>query len=61
VEVTGMDAPPSGTRTPERYTTELVWDVSALGLKPGRYGAEFVIHDGDRDRAVGCVTIDVGN
>jgi len=61
VEVTGMDAPPSGTRTPERYTTELVWDVSALGLKPGRYGAEFVIHDGDRDRAVGCVTIEVGN
>jgi hypothetical protein len=57
VEVMGMDPAPAGTKLPERYTTEFTWDVSALGLKPGSYAGEFVIHDGDRDRAVGCVTI----
>lgn len=57
VEVMGIDAAPSGTKLPEKYTTEFTWDVSALGLKPGTYAGEFVIHDGDRDRAIGCVTI----
>jgi hypothetical protein len=57
VQVPGMDPPPTGTRLPEKYTTEDIWDVSALGLAPGTYIGEFVIHDGDRDRAVGCVTI----
>lgn len=59
VEVPGMESPPAGTQLPETYTTELIWDVSALGLKPGSYSAEFVIHDGDRDRAIGCVTITI--
>ena len=57
VQVPGMDTAPSGTKLPERYTGEDIWDVSALGLSPGTYIGEFVIHDGDRDRAVGCVTI----
>jgi len=53
----GMDPVPAGATLAEQYTGEDVWDVSALGLGPGTYMAEFVIHDGDDDRAVGCVTI----
>jgi hypothetical protein len=58
-QVAGMDPPPAGTKLSERYTTEYTWDVSALGLQPGTYSGEFVIHDGDRDRAIGCVTITI--
>lgn len=57
VQVPGMDPPPAGTPLPETYTSEDIWDVNALGLPPGTYIGEFVIHDGDKDRAVGCVTI----
>jgi hypothetical protein len=39
------------------YTGEFIWDVNALGLTPGTYTAVFSVHDGDRDRAIGCVTI----
>jgi hypothetical protein len=56
--VAGMDPPPAGSQPlTEKYSTEDIWDVSSLGLAPGSYIAEFVIHDGDRDRGVGCVTI----
>jgi hypothetical protein len=61
VQVSGMDPVPSGAKLSEKYTTEDIWDVSALGLPPGTYSAEFVIHDGDRDRAIGCVTITITN
>jgi hypothetical protein len=52
-----IDPPPAGTNLSEKYDGEDVWDVSALGLSPGTYIGEFVIHDGDQDRGVGCVTI----
>jgi hypothetical protein len=52
-----IDPPPTGTQLNETFNTEFIWDVSTLGLRPGTYIAEFVIHDGDKDRAVGCVTI----
>jgi hypothetical protein len=55
--VAGMDLPPAGSSLSSQYTGEDIWDVSSLGLSPGTYLAEFVIHDGDRDRGVGCVTI----
>jgi hypothetical protein len=55
--ILGMDPPPVGTMLPETYTAEDIWDVNALGLGPGTYIGEFVIHDGDHDRGVGCVTI----
>src|SRR5215831_10937390 len=46
----GTPPPPAATRrsrgTP--YHAEYVWDVSALGLAPGTYSAEFLIFDGDR-------------
>jgi hypothetical protein len=51
-----IDAPPPGAAT-QKFTGEDIWDVSALGLAPGTYTGEFLIHDGDRDRAVGCITI----
>jgi hypothetical protein len=57
VQVPGIDPPPPGTQLSEKFNTEDIWDVSALGLAPGTYTAEFVIHDGDTDRAVGCITI----
>jgi hypothetical protein len=40
---------------------EYVWNVNSLGLSPGTYDAEFVIHDGDKDRGIGCVTIVIGS
>ena len=40
-----------------KYTAEDIWNVSGLGLTIGTYQAEFLIHDGDTDRGVGCATI----
>jgi hypothetical protein len=59
IHVAGMDPPPAGAMLSEKYTAELIWDVNSLGLAPGAYVAEFVIHDGDEDRGVGCVTITI--
>lgn len=44
---------------PNQYTAEYLWDVSKLGLTSGSHQGEFVIHDGDFDRAVGCVSIQI--
>ncbi len=55
------DPVPASAQLSEKYTTEVIWDVASLGLAPGTYIAEFVIHDGDRDRGVGCVTITITN
>ncbi len=57
--VAGMDPPPAGSVLASAYTGEDIWDVASLGLAPGQYMAEFVIHDGDRERAVGCVVISI--
>ena len=54
-QVQGMDPPPA--QTFQEYVTEDIWNVAAFGLKPGTYSAEFVVHDGDRDRAIGCISI----
>jgi hypothetical protein len=52
-----VDPAPPGTNLSLTYNTEFIWDVNAMRLAPGTYTAEFVIHDGDLDRAVGCITI----
>jgi hypothetical protein len=57
--VAGMDPAPPGSMLGEFWTAEFIWDVNALALTPGTYLAEFVIHDGDSDRGVGCVMIDI--
>ncbi len=36
---------------------EYIWDVDSLGLAPGLYRVQEVIHDGDGDLAVNCTTI----
>jgi hypothetical protein len=45
---------------PGYYTAEDIWDVNSLGLSAGTYNGEFVIHDGDVNRAIACVTIVIG-
>jgi hypothetical protein len=55
--VSGMDPVPPGSMVTEIFTAEYIWDVNALALAPGTYLAEFVIHDGDSDRGIGCVSI----
>jgi hypothetical protein len=57
--VAGMDPVPGNPNLGEQYTAEDIWDVNSLGLGPGTYTAEFVIHDGDDNRGVGCVTITI--
>jgi hypothetical protein len=59
-----IDTPPAGTPVNTggggrgcAYNGEDIWDVSTLGLTPGSYTAVFSVHDGDRDRAIGCVNI----
>jgi hypothetical protein len=57
-------SPPVGGPNPNgfgfnQYVAEYIWNVSNLGLTTGTYQAEFLIHDGDRDRAAGCVTITI--
>jgi hypothetical protein len=59
LHVAGLEPPPAGSVLSEKYTAEFVWSVDALALAPGSYIAEFVIHDGDRDRGIGCVTITI--
>jgi len=51
-----IDPPPPGSMT-RAHTAEFIWDISSLGLGPGQYVLEFVIHDGDQDRGVGCITL----
>jgi Flp pilus assembly protein TadG len=47
------DTPPSGLLN-EGFGAELRWNVSALGLKPGHaYRLEFMVHDGDQNKAGG--------
>jgi hypothetical protein len=45
-------------REPE-HKAEYIWNVANLGQPAGTYQAEFVVHDGDRDRGVGCVSITI--
>jgi hypothetical protein len=60
LKVAGLEPAPAGSQPlQEQYTAEFVWNVDSLGLAPGSYIAEFVIHDGDRDRGIGCVTITI--
>jgi len=47
---------PNGDK-PNLYTAEDIWNISGLGLTTGTYEAEFLVHDGDHDRGVGCVSI----
>jgi hypothetical protein len=52
-----IDTPPPGTSLSQQYADEYIWDLCPLHLAPGTYTGVFVVADGDRNRAVGCVTI----
>ncbi len=41
------------------YTAEYIWNIASLGLTSGNHRAEFVIHDGDFDRGVGCIDLQI--
>lgn len=41
------------------FADEYIWNVSSLKLAPGTHQAEFVIHDGDIDRGIGCASITI--
>ena len=49
---------PNGT-LPNNFVAEYIWNVANLGLTSGTHTAEFVVHDGDFDRGIGCVTIQI--
>jgi hypothetical protein len=53
------DPIPPGSTHDLSYMSEYIWNITGLGLAPGTYLAEFVIHDGDRDRGVGCVNFTI--
>ena len=51
----GGAAPPAGTVT-DRYGALITWDVDKLGLLPGHvYRLQFMVHDGDQNKAGGDV------
>lgn len=62
-----IDNPPAGAQTGgcfssnffKCYKAEYIWNVSSLGLTSGTHRAEFVIHDGDSNRGVGCINFQV--
>jgi hypothetical protein len=58
-QVPGIEPFPTPPLVTEIFSTELIWDVGSMGLAPGDYTAEFVVHDGDTDRGVGCVNITI--
>ncbi len=51
------------TRIENEYGAEIEWNISSLNLAPGHsYKAQFVVHDGDSNRAggdigIGCTTV----
>lgn len=57
----GGASAPSGYRygqgTP--FMSEYIWDVTTFGLAKGTYWAQFVIHDGDPNLGISCVTIQI--
>lgn len=54
-----IDPAPLPAKISEVFTSEYIWNVSSLGLAKGSYQAQFLVHDGDTDRGIGCVTINI--
>jgi hypothetical protein len=55
----GSDILPPDALPLSSYTVEFVWNVSAIGLTDNDYDIEFVVHDGNQNLAVKCITIRV--
>ncbi len=43
----------------DTYFAEYIWDFSSLNLAKGNYWAQFVIHDGDNNVGISCVTLQI--
>lgn len=41
------------------HSSEYIWDVTTFGLTPGTYWAQFVIHDGDDNLGISCITVQI--
>lgn len=41
------------------YNSEYIWDATTFNLTTGTYWAQFVIHDGDSDMAISCITVQI--
>jgi hypothetical protein len=60
-----VDEPPDGPLPGQQgsafviYDAEYIWNVANLGLSTGTYQAEFLIYDGDINRGIGCVSIQI--
>ena len=39
------------------FTSEYAWSVNSLGLSPGAYHVELVIHDGDTNLGITCIAL----
>lgn len=39
--------------------SEFIWDINSLGLTLGYYRAQIILHDGDKDLAINCTTIQI--
>jgi hypothetical protein len=39
------------------FTSEYTWSVNSLGLRPGAYHVELVIHDGDTNLGITCIAL----
>jgi hypothetical protein len=51
--------PPGAAAANGPFTVEYTWEIADLGLRPGAYQLQFVVHDGSDGRAVGCIAIRV--
>jgi hypothetical protein len=49
---------PNGNRTDD-FKSEYIWDINSLALPAGDYTAQFVVHDGDDNLAIDCITIKI--
>jgi hypothetical protein len=43
----------------ETFKSEYIWELANLGLTPGKYIGQYVIHDGDGGIGIGCVNITI--
>lgn len=55
----GADQLPPYAKAPLPHSLQLVWNVKDIGLTPGAYQLQFVIHDGAEGRGIGCISIRV--
>ncbi len=55
----GMEKLPPGVIAKDKYVAQYTWNVKDVGLVPGAYQLQFVIHDGGQGRAIGCIAIRV--